>query len=119
MGGCLQGDHGDDDLTAALRELSERRRPVPLVVFGARCGRPSLVQQMHVALFALEWEWSQPVITQSMQVETVSGAVGRDAALRADLHPALHAVLTCRLIWQSEVTAAAQFHVAVGSWACA
>ena len=53
MGGCLQGDHGDDDLTAALRELAERGRHVPLVVFGARCGRPWVVQQMHAALLAL------------------------------------------------------------------
>lgn len=46
MAVCCQGDHGDDDLTAALRELAERGRHVPLVVFGARCGRPRVVQQV-------------------------------------------------------------------------
>ena len=40
---CFQGDHGDDDLMAALRELAERGRHVPLVVFGACCGWPRVV----------------------------------------------------------------------------
>ena len=31
---ACQGDHGDEDLAQALRELSEQGRHLPLVVFG-------------------------------------------------------------------------------------